>query len=637
MSASQAQLDANRKNAQKSTGPRTAAGKNIAKYNGMSHGLTAKTAVLTTEDAAAYEQRMIDIERTLGPRNAVEKLLAAQASHASFVYERAVRIETARLSASIDDAQAAEIDEIDSLFNRLFHDARYPNVISGAIPWDHIGPRTSHCGLANNPDDPAKLVRKILSSVLGCERMLEHWSALRALLEPGRSWQGNHKLMAVRMLGRQPTDMLNSREIADIYVACWSIDSKRQSPYSEMRSDLGRTEYKHFVRRVRGTWTDMMNACDQENSRRVLVGIVEGAIARVKVKAAEAQARAERDAARRADCLSFDGSREAELLRRYAASNHRQFIRSLNEFVKIRRATDEVLSEPELQVDERVPYSEEDCRGESDVDWSCGDQPPVPMRDDANWSRRDHAPEAPPSQGGEWDCEEPVSASPITIPHFPVASDPIDSSLVTGSSATIDRDATTDPTDRTDPEMITSITSVNLRTEPDSRCAAAPSNPGVAGSEPEPDGLAAVATQYERNGSEQAGVQIERDNHDVTGSQTESISHGVAGSEAHSTRRPFATELLLPTIVLLSGLVLWADHGRRVAGAERRPNDPSRRDPRIGSVVLTATGLDARVSRDTNSSETHHDRAPDCHRQNDGKVQTRRAERPANGTLAASA
>ena len=78
----------------------------------------------------------------------------------------------------------------------------------------------------------------------------------------------------------------------------------------------------------------------------------------MKVKAAEAQERAERDAVRRADCVSFDGSREAELLRRYAASNHRQFIRSLNEFVKIRRATEGILSEPELQVDERVPYSE---------------------------------------------------------------------------------------------------------------------------------------------------------------------------------------------------------------------------------------------------------------------------------------
>ena len=133
----------------------------------------------------------------------------------------------------------------------------------------------------------------------------------------------------------------------------------------------------------------MMNACDQENSRRVLVGIVEGAIARVKVKAAEAQERAERDAARRADCLSFDGSHEGELLRRYLVSNHRQFIRSLNEFVKIRRAADEILGEPELQVDERVQHSEEDGRGESDADWSRGDHPAAPMGDDADWQRRD--------------------------------------------------------------------------------------------------------------------------------------------------------------------------------------------------------------------------------------------------------
>ena len=161
----------------------------------------------------------------MGPRNAVEALLVSQIAHSSFVYERTVRAETARLDMIIDASAAAAADDLDSLFNRLFHDARFPNVISGAIPWDHFGPRTSHSGLADPPDDPARLVRKIVSSVAGCERMIMHWGELRALLEPGRSWQGNHKFLATRLLGRQPTDVLNSREIADLYVACWSIDS----------------------------------------------------------------------------------------------------------------------------------------------------------------------------------------------------------------------------------------------------------------------------------------------------------------------------------------------------------------------------------------------------------------------------
>jgi hypothetical protein len=55
MALSDKQLAANQANAQKSTGPRTEAGKNISKYNGFKHGLTGNATVMTLEDAR--EQR----------------------------------------------------------------------------------------------------------------------------------------------------------------------------------------------------------------------------------------------------------------------------------------------------------------------------------------------------------------------------------------------------------------------------------------------------------------------------------------------------------------------------------------------------------------------------------------------------
>ncbi len=45
----------NRANAQHSTGPRTEAGKQRSSLNALRHGLTAASAVLPSEDAAAYE------------------------------------------------------------------------------------------------------------------------------------------------------------------------------------------------------------------------------------------------------------------------------------------------------------------------------------------------------------------------------------------------------------------------------------------------------------------------------------------------------------------------------------------------------------------------------------------------------
>ena len=49
--ATQAQIDANRANAQKSTGPKTPEGKAKSRRNGLKHGLTAEACMLADEDA----------------------------------------------------------------------------------------------------------------------------------------------------------------------------------------------------------------------------------------------------------------------------------------------------------------------------------------------------------------------------------------------------------------------------------------------------------------------------------------------------------------------------------------------------------------------------------------------------------
>ena len=54
--ATPAQIAANRRNALKSTGPRTAAGKAASGRNALTHGLTARTAVVLDEDAGDYAE-----------------------------------------------------------------------------------------------------------------------------------------------------------------------------------------------------------------------------------------------------------------------------------------------------------------------------------------------------------------------------------------------------------------------------------------------------------------------------------------------------------------------------------------------------------------------------------------------------
>jgi len=50
------QLDANRANALKSTGPRTPDGKQNSAHNAWKHGITASSVILTTEDQAIFDE-----------------------------------------------------------------------------------------------------------------------------------------------------------------------------------------------------------------------------------------------------------------------------------------------------------------------------------------------------------------------------------------------------------------------------------------------------------------------------------------------------------------------------------------------------------------------------------------------------
>ena len=76
MEISEKQLAANRANAQKSTGPRTEAGKNISKYNAFQHGITGNATVMTLEDAREQRDFTAAYVKDLKPFGPAETQLA---------------------------------------------------------------------------------------------------------------------------------------------------------------------------------------------------------------------------------------------------------------------------------------------------------------------------------------------------------------------------------------------------------------------------------------------------------------------------------------------------------------------------------------------------------------------------------
>ena len=76
MAATQKQKEANRKNAQKSTGAKSPEGKIRSSLNAWRHGLTGQVATMPNEDRAAFEKFASEIRHAFHPEGALEKQIA---------------------------------------------------------------------------------------------------------------------------------------------------------------------------------------------------------------------------------------------------------------------------------------------------------------------------------------------------------------------------------------------------------------------------------------------------------------------------------------------------------------------------------------------------------------------------------
>lgn len=84
-------IEANRKNALKSSGPRTEAGKAKSRENAVQHGLTA--VVVPVEDEALVRERTIGVYQTFKPQNAWQAWVCATIALLTIKLDRLREIE----------------------------------------------------------------------------------------------------------------------------------------------------------------------------------------------------------------------------------------------------------------------------------------------------------------------------------------------------------------------------------------------------------------------------------------------------------------------------------------------------------------------------------------------------------------
>jgi hypothetical protein len=88
------QIEANRRNALKSTGPKMEAGKQMSRRNAFRHGLTAETVLSALEDAEDYKAFEAAITADYDAQSAVERELVLRLASLLWRLRRATTIET---------------------------------------------------------------------------------------------------------------------------------------------------------------------------------------------------------------------------------------------------------------------------------------------------------------------------------------------------------------------------------------------------------------------------------------------------------------------------------------------------------------------------------------------------------------
>ena len=146
----------NRRNAARSTGPRTPEGKSRSRFNAVKHGCRARLPILPGEDPEVYQHRLDAWVDKFGPRDAVEHYLVERAVHVSWQLDRADRAEVAGLVADLDREAAQRAEEVRTLGAELF-----------AIPPGPIGARRPRSKGPSGRSSPGRSSRSIRSTPPG--------------------------------------------------------------------------------------------------------------------------------------------------------------------------------------------------------------------------------------------------------------------------------------------------------------------------------------------------------------------------------------------------------------------------------------------------------------------------------------
>ena len=173
------QIEANRENARKSTGPATEAGKAASRRNAIKHGLTGESADVGTPMRELFEDR----------RDAWARELRPQTEGARSALDRAV-------------AASIRIEQSEIALNAL----TVEQMAQARLTWDDDRRVEAATLLGRLAKDPMLVSAQLATTRHGTELMIETWNRLGEALSARGDWSDHDRSVALDLLGT-PADL----------------------------------------------------------------------------------------------------------------------------------------------------------------------------------------------------------------------------------------------------------------------------------------------------------------------------------------------------------------------------------------------------------------------------------------------
>jgi len=327
MPASQAQIDANRRNAQLSTGPTTEEGKNRSRANSLKHGLTGEGIVLPVEDVEEIDRLFETLAAEMKPGNELARRLVNRVALLTVRLERSAEHEAKAIAHKMRKATAE------------FDDARFAEM-EKCYSWIAAEPETNARRLRMSPEG----LNRILNVLRDLRDNLDHPDGFRW------DWQYCEQLHHVLGLRRVDVPVSRFRALSD------AMEGNFRSLNKADGADLEPNDRREWAR------VALLERIDAEIDRH------QGLLDRFDL---EGLALDRDEAAHR---VLFDPSPAATLARKYEATSERGLFRTLKEFREVQISmpqvdlASEIAPEPAEEVGSFLPETQAEPIAEPDVD-----------------------------------------------------------------------------------------------------------------------------------------------------------------------------------------------------------------------------------------------------------------------------